>query len=271
MKTGAVMLIERVEQRVLGALRLIDRVSQTPLTRALHLTSSDVGLVRNMRGYYVVIHAAGLEAHTAAFLQPPALPALGANSCSVEINDLQKRYLPRLVTLRLPRDPNPANIANANSLFRPIDVAMYPATTAALLHNWSTLRASVTQGSSHLPVRGALLQVIAAAENSLLASGISDARGEALVIVPGVPVTKFADDSPGHGGGRAGGGGRGRDEDTPVVVNTLPVRLELSLGTSTPWPVDPDVLEQNHTANRRMAMDLTLSTGRMEKVAINLT
>ena len=255
------MLIERIEQRVLGALRLIDRVSQTPLTRAMHLTSTNAALVRNMRGYYVVTHAVGLEAHTAVFQQPPAIPVQGANSYTFEINDLQKRYLPRLVTLRLPRDPNPANIANANSLFRPIDVAMYPASTAALSHNWSTLRASVTQGPDHLPLRGALLQVIATADNSLLASGISDARGEALVIVPGVPITKFADT-----GDEGGGGG-----EPPVVVNTLPVRLELSLGTTTSWPVNPDDLEQNHTANRRMTMDLTLSTGRMEKVTINLT
>ena len=255
------MLIERIEQRVLGALRLIDRVTQTPLTRSLRLTSSNAGVVRNMRGYYVVNHAAGLEAHTAAFQQPPALPELGAKPYTFEINDLQKRYLPRLTTLRLPRDPNPANVANANSIFKPIDVAMYPASTATLSYNWSTIRASVSQGPDHLPLRGALLQVIDAADGLLLASGISDARGEALVIVPGVPITKFADaEDEGEG-----------DDEPPVVVNTLPVRLELSLGAATPWPVDPDVLEQNHTANRRMSMDLTLSTGRMEKVTINLT
>jgi hypothetical protein len=57
----------------------------------------------------------------------------------------------------------------------------------------------------------------------------------------------------------------------PVVVNTLPVRLELSLGTTTPWPVNPDLLEQHHVANRRMSMDLALSTGRMERVVINVT
>lgn len=255
------MLIERIEQRVLGALRLIDRVSQTPLTRAMRLTSTNAASVRNMRGYYVVTHAAGLEAHTAAFQQPPAIPALGANSYTFEINDMQNRYLPRLVRLQLPRDPNPSNIGNANSLFRPIDVAMYPASTASLAHNWSSLRATVTQGPDQIPLRGALLQVIAKEDNLLIASGISDSRGEALVIVPGVPITKFADT------GDVGGAG----DVPPVVVNTLPVRLELSLSSNATWPVNPDDLEQNHAANRRMTMDLTLSTGRMEKVTINLT
>lgn len=255
------MLIERVEQRVLGALRLIDRVTQTPLTRPLQLRSNRATLVRNARGYYVVTSAKGLEHHTAAFQKPPAAPALESKSYSFEINDPLGRYLPRLLTLRLPRDPDPAHAASASSLFRPVDVAMYPASTAPLLHNWSTLRVSVTRASNHSPVRGALLQVIGVADDALLASGISDEQGEALVIVPGVPITKFADE------GDAGDGGGA----PPVVVNTLPVRLELSLGATTPWPVNPDVLEQNHVANRRTSTPLSLSTGRMERVVINLT
>jgi hypothetical protein len=255
------MLIERVEQRVLGALQLVDRVTQTPVMRAMNITAESATLVRNRRGYYVITQADGLETHSEAFTSPPAAPALEANEYHFVIEDMQKRYLPRLLTLRLPRDPDPNHRSNDNSLFRPQDVAMYPASTAPLSHNWSTVRVTVEQvGSS--PVRGALIQIIDPAEDTLLASGISDERGEALVIVPGVPVTKFADE--GDGGGGHGGG------EPPVLVNTLAVRLELSLTPGSPWPVDPDLLEQNHVAHRRASKDLTLSTGRMEKVTINL-
>ncbi len=262
------MLIERVEQRVLGALQLVDRVTQTPVRRALRISSATAMLVRNRRGFYVITHVDGLEAYTGAFQDPPDPPA---DDYDFAISDPQERYLPRLLTLSLPRDPDPGNVGNTNSLFTPRDVAMYPASTASLSHNWSTVRVTVTRNAS-TPVRGALIQIIDPAGDTLLASGISDPRGEALVIVPGVPVTKFADeDDDDRGGGRGGGRGRGDDDEPPVVVNTLPVRLELSLGTTTPWPVNPDVLEQNHAANRRVSMDLTLSTGLMERVAINLT
>ena len=254
------MLIERVEQRVLGALQLTDRVTQTPVTRGLLISSDSVRLVRNRRGFYVITHADGLEAYTEAFPEPPDMPI---RSYNLEISDPQKRYLPRLLTLRLPRDPHHDNIGNVTSLFTPQNVVMYPASTASLSHNWSTVRVSVTQDTSTL-VQGALIQIIDPAENTVLASGISDQRGEALVIVPGVPVTKFADDDDDDNGADD-------DDEPPVVVNTLPVRLELSLGTSTPWPVDPDVLEQHHAANRRASENLTLSTGRMERVAINIT
>jgi len=262
------MPIELIDERVLGALQLTDHVTQAALTRPLRLTAGNASVIRNRRGYYVVTHAAGLEAHGTAFQAPPAEPGLESNSYTFTIHDPQRRYLPREVVLRLPRDPDPAHIDNANSLFRPHDVAMYPTATAVLAHNWSSIRASVTQGVARSAVRGALLRVIDTSDDSLLASGLSDELGEALVIIPGVPVTKFAneDDGPVHGGG--GGGG---NAEPPVIVNTLPVRLELSLGATTPWPVNPDLLEQNHNANLRLSMELTLSTGKMERVTINLT
>ena len=269
------MSIERVEQRILGALQLVDRVTQTPVRRGLRISSDTACLVRNRRGFYVITHADGLEGHIQSFLEPPPTPALEVNEYTFEISDPDERYLPRLASLRLPRDPDPDNRSNDNSLFMPRDVAMYPAGTAALSHNWSTVRVSVSQlGNS--PVRGALIRIVDVQDDAVLSSGISDQHGEALVIVPGIPVTKFADEEdtgPG-GGGAGGGGGRGRgpgDGEPPVIVNTLPVRLELSLGTSIPWPANPDLLERNHVADRRVSMDLALSTGQMERVVIELT
>jgi hypothetical protein len=254
------MPIERIEQRILGALRLTDRVMQRSLTRPLHLTSNKARLVRNSRGYYVVTHATGLDRHIASFKKIPAAPALESRKYRFIVTDPLGYYLPRLLELRLPRDPDPGHAENGNSLFKTVDVAMYPASTAPLLYNWSSLRISVARAANNSVVRGALLRVIDVADDRVLASGISDKRGEALVIVPGVPITKFADEEDeGDGGGAS-----------PVVVNTLPVRLELSLGVTTPWPVNPDLLEQNHDVNRRMSVDLALSTGRMERVVINL-
>lgn len=253
------MGIERVDQRVLAALRLIDGATQAELIRPLHLTSDTARLVRNARGYYVVTGANELEHHIASFQDVPVEPAL-PSSYGFEISDPLGHYLPRLLELLLPRNSNPAEASDDDSLFRPVDVAMYPSSTAPLSHNWSTLRLSIARAVDHAPVRGALLQVIDVTDDRLLAGGIADERGEALVIVPGVPVTKFADEeSEGEG-----------DGDPPVVVNTLPVRLELSLDAADPWPVNPDLLVQNHVANRRMSVELALSTGRMERVVINL-
>lgn len=275
------MLTERVDSRVLGALQIVDRVTQVPVARWLQLESPGVGLVRNRRGIYVITRANGLEAYTASFEAPPAQPAPGSVQVSFAITDPQARYLPRIASVLLPRDPDRSSIDDPESLFRPAEIAMYPAASAIVSNRWSSLRVSVFLPGGE-PVAGALVRLFDAEDDRLLASGVSDPRGEALVIVPGVPVTLFADgvDSTGAeddrrgGRGRGRGGGQGGGNDNappPVVVNSLPVRLELSMEAGAPWPVDPDRLETNHAANRLFTTDLSLSTGRMERVVIELT
>lgn len=253
--------MERIEQRVLGAMQLTDKITGGAITRPLSLSCAKATVVRNLSGLYVVTAAQRLQRHQAAFDKPPASPALFSRSYRFAISDPLGRYLPRLYDLALPRDPDPAHADQEGSLFTPLRVPLYPAGTATLSQNWSSLRISVARGAGHAPVRGALLRVVDRADDTVLASGLSDERGEALVIVPGVPLTKFADSAD----------AAEVEGEAPVLVNTLPVRLELSLGASTPWPVNPDLLESNHAANRRLSMDLALSTGRMERVVINVT
>lgn len=253
------MMMEQVDQRVLGALRLVDRVSQVPVQRTMKISSNSASLVRNASGLYVITEAAGLASHVGEFQQPPATPVPGSVSVSITVEDPQARYLPRLLRMNLPRDAAPANVDNLDSLFRPQEAAMYPASTASIVGNWSAIRASVQRNDA--PVAGCLLRVIDETEAVVRASGISDERGEALVIVPGVPITKFAGDED---------EGTDDDDDPLVMITTLPVRLEASAGGSS-WPVDPDVLEQNHTTNLQKSMPLTLKTGRMETVVITLT
>ncbi len=250
-------MIERIDQRILGALRMVDNVTEQPVERLMSVHAGNATLLRNGSGYYVVTGGVGLEQYVASFSTPSDTPSL--QLYTFEISDPLGHYLPRLFELSLPRDADSEHVGSDDSIFTPVDVALYPSSTAPLWHNWSTLRISIARESDNSQVTGALLRVVSVEDDSLLASGISDNRGEALVIVPGVPITKFADEL-----------SEGDGDSPPVVVNTLPVRLEVSLGATTPWPVNPDVLEKDHVANRRMSVDVALSTGQMERVVINL-
>ena len=81
------------------------------------------------------------------------------------------------------------------------------------------------------------------------------------MIVPGVPITQFADEADIDDD----------DEPAPVVVSEIPARLEVSLPANPVWPVDPDELETHHASNLVKSKNLTLRTGRMEKQTIQLT
>jgi hypothetical protein len=123
---------ERFEQRVLGALRCLDATTGTAIARPLHVhvataAGEAADLLRNRSGLYVVAKAPGLEAHSSAFTQPPGD---APHSYVATVSDPDGHYLPRKANLTLPRDHDPDHAADADSLFRPIDIPLYPSSSA---------------------------------------------------------------------------------------------------------------------------------------------
>lgn len=267
--------MEMVDHRYLGALQCMDRATGAPLNRYLTIEANDVSFFRNRSGQYVIADAPGLKHYSDEFNTPPATPAVGSIAVNVEVRDPLNQYLPRLLQIALPRDADPANSDQPDSLFQPMQVKLYPAPNAALQINWSTIRVSVVsdEGGQDQAVAGALLRVKRNSDDKVLSSGLTDQRGESLIIVPGIPITQFAEEEdPAPGGRGRGGGGSGRDiNDAPVVVTEMAATLEVSVSANQTWPVNPDELELNHESNLRVSESLTLRTGRMEKLTIRLT
>jgi hypothetical protein len=182
--------LERVESRIVGAVRFVDAVTGTPIAELFQLTAPSAKFVRNRSGIYVIHHAVGFSDYAAAFETPPPAPTVGSITLAVTISDPSDHYLTRSARLKLPRDPAPAAFASAASLFHPIDIPMFPSPAASVAVNWAVLRVSVVAGNGdHLG--GALLRVLR--NGSVLAWGLTDWRGEALVPVAGVPVTTFGE------------------------------------------------------------------------------
>ena len=231
--------LERVESRVLGAVRPIDAVTGTPIPGPLSVTTEGVRILRNASGLYVLLAAPGLASHEASFAAPPAAPAVGSTSITLTLSDAAGAYLPRLAVVALPRNPDPTQASDDASLFRPVAVPMLPSPAGALSTNWAVLRVSVAANNGDL-LGGALVRVLR--NDQVLARGLSDWRGEALAPVAGVPVTTFSE-----------------DENAVVITQldvTLQVRFDPARGTRTPPAavsagqraprlpvVDPDALE----------------------------
>jgi hypothetical protein len=178
-----------VDARVAGAVRFVDSVTAAPIDTRLQVTAPGASLLRNRSGLYVLHDVAGLAEYQAHFDAPPAVPAPGSVEVVLSVQDPDGRYLPRAAALSVPRNPAlpPSDPA---SLFHPVDIPLYRASSAPLAANWAVLRAVVVAGNDdHLG--GALLRVLR--NGIVLARGLSDWRGEALVPVAGVPVTTFAE------------------------------------------------------------------------------
>lgn len=252
MKNRQVRVKEHIDRRYLGALRFVDQVTQRMLTRPLRLSGRGLTFFPNRSAFYVISRAAGLESHLTAFEEPPDTPDPGTLDFSLSVQDPSGEYLDRRLAFKLPRDPDPKA---AQSLFTPIDVTMFAAPVARLSPNWSVIRASIydhADPDAEIPVPGALLRV-QDTEGRLLMSGLSDPRGEAAVIIPGIPITRFSSGTTPDE--RSDSDSGEEDEDGlasgDVVETQTAATLEIIVTPLTPWPVDPGEMEDKRASWRK--------------------
>jgi hypothetical protein len=270
---------ERIDRRVLGAIRFLDAATGLSVRRPLKIESEGLSLIRNRSYDYVIHQAPGLEVHRDQFAAPPATPALASINLELTVSDASRHYLPQLFSLALPRDPDPANAANADSLFQPVPVNLYPSPMVPVGGNWSVMRLAVTQppvapATEGEAIAGALVRVVRLADDEIIARGMSDVRGQALIIIPGLPVTHFNGDA----GDEGGDGGDGDEVDSglatgPVVALDTPVRLEFIVAPEPAWPANTGQLEANagdwlRTPTSPTSLNFNLRTGQSESLAV---
>jgi hypothetical protein len=179
---------EFLDRRVLGAIRLQDSVTGLALRRPLQLESGRLVLKRNRQGDYVIFDVladADLHAHTTTFADAPSVPALESVSIELQIRDPLGDYLPRRYTLRLPRDRDPQSTA---AIAKPIIVPLYRSPSAGTELNWAVIRATLLDQATGKRLPWALVSVV---RNGTTTVAMSDWRGEALIAVPGIPVTTW--------------------------------------------------------------------------------
>lgn len=260
--------LDRTEWRVLGALRFVDATTQVPIERGLRVDAPGATLIRNRSGLYVIRHWDTLAEHESEFQTPPALPAAGTQNLALSVSDPAGDYLAVAARIALPRDGDPAQANTAGSLFQPVVVPLYPSASAPIGANWAVLRVSLTESASGDALGGALLRVHS--NGNVLARGLTDWRGEALVPVVGVPVTTFSDDA------------------NAVVISQISVTLRVAFDAAsgsrtpaaevragrapTPLPVvDPVALDSAFDTLPRTQLALNIAARRSQSVALTLS
>jgi hypothetical protein len=182
------MMLERMEQRVLGAIEFLDAISGTRVRDPLTVDAPDLTLTRNASALLVICDAKGLAAHTEAFDKPPATPAVESlPPFDITVVDPQRRYLPRTAQVKLPRKDAP--VADPLSVLKPIAIRLYPTSVRAVDPLWAALRVFVfvTVDSHRIGVANALVRLTPSLAGATALFAVTDARGEALLGVTGVP------------------------------------------------------------------------------------
>jgi hypothetical protein len=229
----------------LGAIRFVDGTTRLPIGEPLELSAPGVRLARTRQGWYAIVATPALDADRAAHPRRKR-PAPGSTPLAMEVRDPAGAYLPRRFTVSYPRDPDIAHAAQPNALFLPADVALFRSPAARTAANWALIRASVRHKTTHDPLAGALIRVVRRrAPGELLARGMSDARGEALVAVPGIPITTW------------------EETGSRVLATEVEVQLQVVWDPRSADLPDPDDLEKRQARLRVRTADVTLASGRL--------
>ena len=239
------MTAELRDTRVLGALRFTDAVTALPIDAPLVVTAPGVRWIRNRRAAWIIASAPGLEAHEIAFDTPPNSPDIGDLRIDFTVNDPSGRWLSRTGSIALPRDPDAEHGDQPTSLFAIADVPLFPTPAAPTQRGWAIVRASVTGTVPGTKLAGALVRVVRESDGIRIGAGMSDARGEALIAVEGIPTSSFSDD------------------DGPVVATEIAVRLEVVWDPAVIGFPDPDDLEARRASLLVRQTTARLASGRI--------
>lgn len=176
---------ELLDRRSLALLRLVD-VNGRAVAGPVRLLGEGISYVRKNDGTIAILSAGGLEAYQASFLAPSS-PAIGSRPIQLDLEPGSNEVCRRRIELQLPRDPNPSKADKPNSLFRSIEFEMLPGPTARLVGSACALRVTVRRKNRNQLVQNALVRA-RTDDGQLTARGLTDARGEATLIFPTLPI-----------------------------------------------------------------------------------
>jgi hypothetical protein len=182
------MMTEHVDRRIFGAIEFVHGMTGVRVQGDLRIAAPGLNLRRNRSGFYVIREVQGLDAYSRAFDSPPVAPR---QPFTLTVEDPQQHFLPRQVTLQLPRvlpQPEaqpPVLPTDADNALVPQRVRLWPAACLPVQPGWALLRLRVElEGPGTTPgLSNVLIEAEPEVDGASVQRALTDHHGEALIVV----------------------------------------------------------------------------------------
>jgi hypothetical protein len=161
---------------LLAALQFIDGITGLPIASRVKVVGEGLRILEKPNGRVLVM---ALDDE----LDPVAAPS----THMIECLPFDETYMPRQALVVLPRK----NDGTANSVFNPVAVTLYPSTSYRCMGNLGGLIVTVKEAPGKL-IRGAVVTLKPNGNSALATRSVSNAAGEALLIVKGAAVVQYS-------------------------------------------------------------------------------
>lgn len=268
----SLMMTEQSDRRILAAIRCVDGITLRPIQASLQLSALGSRFIRNRSGDYILLTAPGFESYSHTFRLETLAATPPPTTLDITLIDPIGCYLPRKFSLALPR---PADSAAADGLFKTLNVPLYPSPLASKNPGWAVLRTRIVNATRQ-PLPWTLIEIIPTVVQSSQSATIlaqADWRGEALIIVPGIPVSTWATAADAV--------------DAPVITQNINIQVNLLFDASQITPLaantdfsnnpnrdyvpNPDALLANRATLLTSSHSLAVAAGSDRPLTLTLT
>ncbi len=164
------------ERNLLAAVQFVDGVTRLPVLCRVKVRADGLRILEKRNGQVLV-----LAKDDVADL------AMVSTSCAITCLPQDTAYLPRKAKISIPRK----NDGTAASLFLPITIVLYPSVSYRCSGNLGGLLVTVSDAQGKR-VRGAVVTLTPDGNSNLASRSVSNAAGEALLLVSGAAVVHYA-------------------------------------------------------------------------------
>lgn len=161
---------------LLAAVQFIDDVTGVPVTSKVRVAADGMHILQKSNGRVMMLADDDDRDPQAATIKH-----------TIACTPLDLAYMPRAAAITLPRKID----GTADSLFDPIKITLYPSTSYRCDGNLGGLLVTVKEAPGKV-IRGAVVTLKPNGNDALAARAVTNAAGEALLIVKGAAVIQYS-------------------------------------------------------------------------------
>ncbi|MEE9432849.1 MAG: hypothetical protein V3V15_01245 [Sphingorhabdus sp.] len=258
-----------LDRRALALIQMTD-IFGRPVEGNVDVDGPGILIVRKSGGRIAITSAEGFAQHESSFTKAPSSPALQSRKLTLEFSPYETRYAARSYQLVLPRDADPANSDQRQSIFAAEIVTLLPDNGLVAAGSTCFLRVEVTRASDGALIENALIRG-KSNNDQFTAIATTNHAGEATLVFANIPPS-FA----------GSGASVKRSIDGKVTVDVDPATARfndpaeiaaaaLAASKRKSGHIDPDVMSASIAADFPAGKAVKISAGTSQSLKLKWT